>query len=53
MDVTVSVPLQELMDLIAQAERVPNLEKTVLQLQSSYDGLRMLYSEILEALRSR
>lgn len=52
-DINVTIPLQQFLDLVSQAERVPALESSLNQLKKSYDGLSMLYSEILEALRSK
>lgn len=51
MSFQVIVPLEDLRDLIAAAERVPALEDELRKLQRQYDGLRIMYSEILEALR--
>lgn len=52
-DLSVVIKLSQLNDLLSVAERVPALEKQFEELQRSYAGLRLLYSEILETLRSR
>ena len=50
-DIRVSLPLEDLQALIESSRRVPELEIRVEHLQRSCNGLRQLYSEILEALR--
>ena len=51
MSALVSLPLEDLLLILEAARRVPDLEKDLNQLKNRYDGLCLMYSEILEALR--
>lgn len=50
-DALISLPYKEFCELMENARRVPELEKQMEELRRTYDGLRQLYSEVLEALR--
>ena len=52
MEASILISLKELQALLDAASRVPDLEKSVVQLRNELEALRGLYSEVLERLQS-
>ena len=50
METSVLISLKELQALLDAASKVPELEKSIVQLRNEVDALRRLYSESLERL---
>lgn len=51
METSVLISLKELQALLDAASKVPELEKSIVQLRNEVDALRRLYSETLERLQ--
>ena len=51
MEASVLMSLRELQTLLDAASKVPELEKSIVQLRDEVEALRRLYSETLERLQ--
>ena len=51
METSVLISLKELQALLDAASKVPELEKSIVQLRDEVEALRRLYSETLERLQ--
>jgi len=53
MNLQIILPLEDLNKILDAARRVPEMEAELQQLKRSNDGLKLLYSQILETLRNK